>query len=130
MWNSPLAAGHCAQQADLRTAAGLAHDGDVRRVAAEVRDIGLYPFQSRHDVQHPGVARVAVLFTAGAGQVGKTQRSEAMIYRAEHNVAVAGDILPVVAVLFDAVTLRETPAVEPYQYRTAFAVGKARASRC
>ena len=56
-----LRLGDLPQDGDLPSAAGLAEDGDVPRVAAEVRDVLLHPAQSRHQVGHAHVDAVPVL---------------------------------------------------------------------
>lgn len=61
-------------------------------------------------------------FSADPGEIREAQRTEAMIDRTEDDVSVAGDILAVVAVLFDAVAPCEAAAVQPDEDRAAFAV--------
>ena len=56
-----LRLGDLPQDGDLPSAAGLAEDGDVPRVAAEVRDVLLHPAQGRHQVGHAHVDAVPVL---------------------------------------------------------------------
>ena len=51
---------HGHQGQDFRSAARFAEDGDVIRVAAELVDIGFYPFQCRHQVLHAHVGGIFV----------------------------------------------------------------------
>jgi len=53
----PFGRRHGAEVAHFRTAARLAHDRDILRVAAESFDIVAHPLEGCHDVEHPCVAR-------------------------------------------------------------------------
>ena len=118
----PFGCRHGGEQADFRGAARLSHDRHVRGIAAEVRDVVVHPLQGGHDVEHPDVARTAVFLAAHGCEVGESERVEPVVHRAEDDVAVAGDVLAVVAVLLDAVAACEAAAVEPHEHRTALAV--------
>ena len=68
VWNRPSARGSLHQRPDFHTAAGLAEQCDVFRVAAEVCDIFVNPLQS---CDHIGVAGVAgiLIFLAERGKI-------------------------------------------------------------
>ena len=107
--------------ANLRTAAGLAHDGHVAGIAAEVRDVVMDPLQGGHEVQDAHVAGV-LEGRARGGEVGEAEGVEPMVHAHEHDVPRAGEVRAVVAVLLDAVAGGEAAAVHPHQDRALLAV--------
>src|SRR5277367_4562748 len=58
---------HRHQGRDFLSASGLAEDRYPARIAAELRDVAAHPVESRDQVQHSSVARLAEVAAADAG---------------------------------------------------------------
>src|SRR5206468_6228977 len=69
-----LGSRHPEQRADFSRAARLTEDRDVRRIAAEARNVVAYPLEARDDVLHPDVRRLSVLLAAKLGQIQEAER--------------------------------------------------------
>jgi len=88
----PLRGGHGQQRAYFGTAAGLAEDGDIVRIAAEPGNVIAHPFERLDDVQHPDIAGVGVLRAADSRQVQIAEDVEPVIDRHDHDVVACGQI--------------------------------------
>ena len=82
--------------ADLRSAAGLAHDRDVLRIAAEARDIVAHPLKRADQIEIADIARGGELLAELFREVEIAEGVEAMVDRDDHNVALLGQIAPVI----------------------------------
>ena len=98
---------HGDEVVDLTATAGLAHDGNLGRVAAEGGDVVPDPLQRQHAVEHTGHAGLGILLVEGA----QMQRAE--------------DIQPVVDAHHDEILLPH-PRVRA-QHQRAGAGGEAAA---
>ena len=107
--------------AHFGAAAGLAHDGHVAGVAAEVRDVVMDPLQGRDEVQDTYVAGVLEVRTR-RGEVGEAEGVEPMVHAHEDDVAAAGEVRPVIAVLLDAVAGGKAATVHPHKDRALLSV--------
>ena len=66
------------------------------------------------------------LLAKSAGEVAIAERAEAVVDRDEHRVAEPREVLAVVAVVLDAVTVDEAAAVEPHEHRALLRVRERR----
>ncbi len=104
--------GYLAQHGNLGAAAGLAEDGDVLRVAAEVRYIVPHPAQGLHQVGHAHVHGVLV-FLAEGGHIEIAEGVEPMVYGDHYHIVILCKVIAVVADLLYAGPRRVAAAVYP-----------------
>ena len=84
----PARGRHGEQRRHFPTAAGLAEDHHVARVAAEGFDVVVNPVERGDQVELTDVARVRVFRAAGeAGEIEIAEQIQPMIERDEHDVA-------------------------------------------
>ena len=120
--DEPLGGRHRGDDADFAATAGLADDGHVARVAAEIGDVVVHPLQGGDDVEHADVAGVEVFLPADRSEIAESERVEPVVDGAADHVAVAGEVLSAVAVLLDGVAAGIAAAVQPDEHGPLLAV--------
>ena len=91
-----LGSRHPEQRADFSRAARLTEDRDVRRIAAEARNVVAYPLEARDDVFHPDVGCLAVLLAAERREMQEAERVQPVRDADDDDVVFAGEIGAVV----------------------------------
>ena len=108
--------GDLPQHGDLGSAAGLAEDSDVLRVAAKGCDIFLHPAESLHQVGHAHVHRIPILF-AEVGHIQIAEGVEPVVYRDHHHAVFFRQVEAVVGHLLDGGAGGIPAPVNPEQHR-------------
>ena len=104
------------ERGDLPAAAGLAENGDVLRVAAELGNVVMHPLEGSHQVRVSGIAGVPVLLPIG-GEVQVAQNVQAVVHGDHHHVPKAGKVFPVIGHVLNGGAVPEAAAVEPDHHR-------------
>ena len=120
--NQTLVVAHGNHVAHLGTTAALSHDGHIAWVTAKVGDIVVNPLQCSVDVQHTYISGILEL-RVYSREIGIADRTQTVVDAYEDDVALASQILAIVAILFDAVTVGIASTMQPNQYRTLLLVG-------
>ena len=94
----PLGRGHAHQRADLSGAAGLAPDGHIVGISAEIGDVVANPFERGDNVQHSHVAGLRVTRVTRSGQIEVAEDVEAVIGADHDDIVAGGEIRAVVEV--------------------------------
>ena len=87
--------GHHHQSANFSTAAGLAEDGDVDGIAAEICDVVAHPFERGDKVEHSKIRRAGIGLAVG-GEVQMAKHTDPVIETHYYNVAAPSQSLTVV----------------------------------
>ena len=107
-----LRGGNAHQGHHLAAAARLTKDRHIFRVAAEVGNILVDPFERLDVVHHAQIPRVFVFFAIG-GKIKVTQAIQAGVDRYEYDIAILSKVVAIVGCAFDAGTGGITAAMEP-----------------
>ena len=107
-----LRARHREQRADLPCATRLPVDGDVVRIAAEIRDVVVDPLKCGDGIQHPHVRRLREFRAADLGQVQEPERIQTVVNGYCYYVTFFGKISPVINRVA-AVAAGKSAAVQP-----------------
>ena len=91
--NSPPANGEIKSLATLEPPADCPPDGHAGRIAAEVGNIALNPFEGFNVVQRSKVPRIVLRISDSQGRVREpTQRSKAILWKDHYDILVFGKI--------------------------------------
>ena len=83
----PFGVGHRQQRGGDARARALAKDGDIARVAAELRDVVTHPLQSQHQIAQIQVAVDGHIPRRQRRQVQTSQRTQPVVHRYVHAAA-------------------------------------------
>src|SRR5207253_2877036 len=106
------------QRADAARSGRLTEHRDAVGVAAECGDAFAYPFEGRDLIEDAGVARTGERAVEEIGEVEEPERTEAIVDRDDHEVAVDRELRAVVPGCV-AGAPDERTAVDPNHHRAA-----------
>ena len=107
----------CQQVADAHATGGLAEDGDIAGITAEMRDVVAHPGQRLDLIEQPLIAGGRDATVRHRGQRREAQDSQPIVDGDHHHIAVASEG----SALVDTLGARadgEAAAVDPHHYRS------------
>ncbi len=114
---------HSDEGADFGATTRLAHDGDVGRITAEGFDVVLHPFEGFDEVEDADIAGIGITWV-NSREIGETDGAQTMVDGDEDDIAITTEVLAMVAILFDAITIGEAAAVDPEEDGALLAIGQ------
>src|SRR5262249_24556187 len=116
-----MRAGNAEQRRDLRAAARVAEDGDVRGIATECGGVVANPLERELHILHTRVAGSLEAFAADLGEIEVAEDIQAMVDRHDDQIAARGQPRTVIEPFGSGAGV-EPAAVKPDHYRTALGV--------